>query len=106
MMKKLCHTGAPTGKSVGSSTEFFKDIHTVWDYVVHSIQNSQDGADKETCYDENKRKFVPLLNEVQSDSVARGPNVNVDTLEKVLQNLEKRIQVCLDVKGDQFRHPL
>jgi len=32
--------------------------------------------------------------------------VNVDILGKVLQNLEKRIQVCLDVKGDQFRHRL
>jgi len=32
--------------------------------------------------------------------------VNVDTLEKVFQNLEKRIQVCLDEKGDQFQHRL
>ena len=31
---------------------------------------------------------------------------NVDTLGKVFQNLEKRIQVCLDVKGDQFKHRL
>jgi len=30
--------------------------------------------------------------------------VNLDTLGKVFQNLEKRIQVCLDVKGDQFQH--
>jgi len=32
--------------------------------------------------------------------------VNFDTLRKVSQNLEKRIQVCLDVKGDQFQHRL
>jgi len=32
--------------------------------------------------------------------------VNVDTLGKVFQNLKKRIQVCLDVKGDQFQHRL
>jgi hypothetical protein len=32
--------------------------------------------------------------------------VNVDTLGKVFQNLEERIQVCLDVKGDQFQHRL
>ena len=32
--------------------------------------------------------------------------VNVDTLGKVFQNLEKRIQVCLDLKGDQFQHRL
>ena len=30
--------------------------------------------------------------------------VNVDTLGKVFQNLEKHIQVCLNVKGDQFQH--
>ena len=28
--------------------------------------------------------------------------VNFDTLGKVFHNLEKRIQVCLDVKGDLF----
>ena len=32
--------------------------------------------------------------------------VNADTLGKVFQNLEKRIQVCLDMKGDQFQHRL
>jgi len=31
---------------------------------------------------------------------------NFDTLRNVFQNLEKRIQVCLDVKGDQFQHRL
>jgi len=30
--------------------------------------------------------------------------INFDTLGKVFQNLEKRIQVCLDVKADQFQH--
>jgi len=32
--------------------------------------------------------------------------VNFDTLGKEFQNLEKRIQVCLDVKGHQFQHRL
>ena len=32
--------------------------------------------------------------------------VNFDNLGKVFQNLEKRIQVCLDVKEDQFQHRL
>jgi len=32
--------------------------------------------------------------------------VSFDTLGKVFQNLEKRIQVCMDVKGDQFQHRL
>ena len=40
---------------------------------------------------------------VQDDSVARGPK---QILGKVFQNLEKRIQVCSDVKGDQFQHRL
>jgi hypothetical protein len=31
---------------------------------------------------------------------------NVDKLGTVFQNLEKRIQVCLDVKGDHFQHRL
>jgi len=32
--------------------------------------------------------------------------VNADTLGKVFQNLEKRIPVFPDVKGDQFQHRL
>jgi len=32
--------------------------------------------------------------------------VNIDTLGKLFQNLEKPIQMCLDVKGDQFQHRL
>ena len=32
--------------------------------------------------------------------------VNADTLGKVFQNLEKRIQVYLDVKEDQFQRRL
>ena len=32
--------------------------------------------------------------------------VSADILGKVFQNLEKSIQVCLDVKGDQFQHRL
>jgi len=32
--------------------------------------------------------------------------VNVDILGNVFQNLEKRIQLCLDMKGDQFQYRL
>ena len=32
--------------------------------------------------------------------------VNADALGTVFQNLEKRIQVCLDVKGDHFQYRL
>ena len=62
MIKKLCHTGAPTGMYVGSSAEFFEDIRTVQEYMVHSKQDPQDEADKDTRYDETKRKFVPVFN--------------------------------------------
>ena len=40
----------------------------------------------------------PIRQEIQG--------VSIDALGKVFQNLEKRIQVCLDVKGDQFQHRL
>ena len=40
----------------------------------------------------------PIRQEIQA--------VNVDTLGKVFQNLEKCIPVCLYVKGDQFQHRL
>jgi hypothetical protein len=40
--------------------------------------------------------FVDLCIIVQSDSLARGPKL----VYKVFQNLQKRIQVCVDEKGD------
>ena len=40
---------------------------------------------------------------IQSDSLSRGPK---QIWEKIFQNLEKRIQVCLNVKGDHFQHRL
>ena len=48
------------------------------------------------------RTIEQLKNAIRQEIQA----VNVDTLGKILQNLEKRIQVCLDVKGDQFQHRL
>ena len=39
-----------------------------------------------------------IRQEIQAD--------NVDILGKVFQNLEKRIQECLNVKGDLFQHRL
>jgi len=32
--------------------------------------------------------------------------VNLDPLGKIFQNLDKRIQMCLDVKEDQLQHRL
>ena len=54
-------------------------------------------SDKNTTHAIEQLKDA-ILQEIQA--------VNVDTLGKVFHNLEKRIQVCLDVKGDQFQHRL
>jgi hypothetical protein len=53
------------------------------------------------------QKYTPHNQTTQKDAIRQEIQaVNVDTLGKVFQNLEKRIQVCLDVKGDQFQHRL
>ena len=52
-------------------------------------------------------KNTPRTIEKLKDAIRQEiQDVNVDTSGKVFQNLEKRIQVCLDVKGDQFQHRL
>jgi len=57
--------------------------------------------------DEQSDKNTPRTIEQLKDATCQEIQaVNVDTLGKVFQNLEKRIQVCLDVKGDQFQHCL
>jgi hypothetical protein len=52
-------------------------------------------------------KITPRTIEQLKDTIRQDIQVvNVDTLGKVFQNLEKPIQVCLDVKGDLFQHRL
>ena len=52
-------------------------------------------------------KNTPRTIEQLKDAIRQEiQDVNVDTLGKVFQNLEKRIQVCLDVSGDQFQYRL
>ena len=52
-------------------------------------------------------KNSPLTTQQLKDAIRQEIQaVNVDNLGKVFQNLEKRIRVCLDVKGDQFQHRL
>jgi len=52
-------------------------------------------------------KNTPRTIEQLKDAISQEIQaVNADTLGKVFQNLEKRIQVCLGVKGDQFQHRL
>jgi len=60
------------------------------------------GPLKGKVYKNTPRTIEQLKDAIRQDIQA----VNVDTLGKVFQNLEKRIQVCLDVKGDQFHHRL
>ena len=53
------------------------------------------------------QKIPPRTIEQLKDAIRQEIQaVSADALGKVFQNLEKRIQVCLDVKGDQFQHRL
>ena len=60
------------------------------------------GLLKSKVYKNTPRTVEQLKDAIRQEIQA----VNADTLGKVFQNLEKRIQVCLDVKGDQFQHRL
>ena len=52
-------------------------------------------------------KNTPRTIEQQKDAIRQEiQDVNFDTVGKVFQNLQKQIQVCLDVEGDQFQHRL
>jgi len=57
---------------------------------------------KGKVYENTPRTIEQLKEAIRQEIQA----VNVDTLGKVFQNLQKRIQVCLDVKGDHFQHRL
>jgi len=53
------------------------------------------------------QKYTPRRIEQLKDAIRQEIKaVNFDILGKVFQNLEKRTQVCLDVKGDQFQDRL
>jgi len=60
------------------------------------------GLLKGKVYKNTPRTIEQLKDAIRQEIQA----LNVNTLEKVFQNLEKRIQMCLDVKGDQFQHQL
>ena len=60
------------------------------------------GLFKGKVYKNSPRTIEQLKDAIRQEIQA----VNVDTLGKVFQNLEKLIQVCLDVKGEQFQHRL
>jgi len=53
------------------------------------------------------QKYTPQIRTSQRRYIRQEIQaVNVDALGKVFQNLERRLQMCLDVKGDQFQHRL
>jgi len=52
------------------------------------------------------QKCTPTIEQLKEAIRQEIQTVKFDTLGKVFQNLEKRIQVCLDVKGDLFQHRL
>jgi len=52
------------------------------------------------------QKCTPQIEQTKDAIRQEIQAVNVDTLGKIFQNLKKSIQVCLDVKGDQFQHRL
>jgi len=60
------------------------------------------GLLKSKVYKNTPRKIEQLKDAIRQEIEA----VNLETLGIVFQNLEKRIQVCLDVKGDHFQHRL
>jgi len=60
------------------------------------------GLLKGKVYKNTSRTIEQLKDAIRQEIQA----VNVYTSGKVFQNLEKRIEVCLDVKGDQFQHRL
>jgi len=58
------------------------------------------GLLKGKVYKNTPRTIEQLKDAIRQEIQA----VIFDTLGKVFQNLEKRIQLCLDVKGDQLQH--
>ena len=60
------------------------------------------GILKDKVYKNTPRTIEQLKDAIRHEIQA----VNIDTLGKVFHNLEKHIEVCLDVKGDQFQHRL
>ena len=60
------------------------------------------GRLKDKVYKNTPRTIEQLKDAIRQEIQA----VNFDTSGKIFQNLKKRIEVCLDVKGDQFQRRL
>ena len=100
-----CHT---SNASVRVIESFFKDRIISKKNLATQITRSNacrllfGGLLKCKVYKNTPRTIEHLIDAIRHEIEA----VKVDTLEIVFQNLEKRVQVCLDVKGDHFQHRL
>ena len=100
-----CHTSNASMRGIES---FFKDriiSKNIWPPVSPDLPSADFflwGLLKGKV-DKNIPRIIEQLKDLIRQEIQA---VNVDTLGKGFQNLEKRIQVCLDVKGDQFQHRL
>jgi len=100
-----CHTSNASMREIES---FYKDriiSKNLWpprspdltpaDFFVWGLLKSK-------VYKNTPHTIEQLKDAIRQETEA----VNVDTLGTLFQNLEKRIQVCLDVKSDHFQHRL
>ena len=100
-----CHTSNASMREIGS---FFPRQNYLKTPLATQISRSKAcrllslGLLKGKVYKNTPRTIEQVKDAIRQEIQA----VNVDTLGKVFQNLEKSIQVCLDVKGDQFQHRL
>jgi len=100
-----CHT---SNASMRETESFFKDriiSKNLWPPRSPDLTPAYFffwGLLKSKVYKNTPRTIEELKDAIRQEAEA----VNLDTLGRVFQNLEKRIQVCLDVKGDNFQHRL
>ena len=98
-----CHTSNASMREIGS---FFKTriiSKNLWpprSPYLTPVDFFLWGLLKNKVYKNTPRTIERLKDAIRQETEA----VNVDTLGIVFQNLEKRIQVCLDVKGDHYQH--
>ena len=94
LVKDVHHRIVPSGNWLKSYRQGEADL-TPADFFLWGLLKGK-------VYKNTPRTIEELNDAIRQEIRA----VNVDTLGKVFQNLEKSIQVCLDVKGDQFQHRL
>ena len=100
-----CHTSNASMREIGSFVQdriISKNLWPPRPPDLTPVDFFLWGLLKGKVYKNTPRTIEQLKDAIRQEIQA----VNVDSLGKVFQNLEKRIQVCLDVKGDQVQHRL